>query len=71
MKVTFEEFEGCFSIDLGAENMEEAAKLVRFGMNRRNEVHSCHANITKGGGFSAEIVFGKSRRANSTVPKRP
>jgi len=70
MKATFGEHDGCFAIDLVAETKEEAAKLVRFGMNRTDEIRHCSARVTAQGEFSAVIVFGKSKRANSEVPRR-
>ena len=70
MKVEFSEHDGCFSIELMAETMEEAAKLVRFGMNRKAEVQHCTTNVNSSGSFEAGIVFGKSKRANNDVPLR-
>lgn len=69
MKITLIEFEGCFGIDLEAENMEEASKLVRFGMNR-TKVTTCGSDVYEGGKFTASLVFGKNRRGFCSVPKR-
>ncbi|MGN6555626.1 MAG: hypothetical protein ACTHLW_18110 [Verrucomicrobiota bacterium] len=68
MKAIFLEHEQCFTIEFEAENMQEAALLVRFGMNRTKEIRHASATVTKDGRFDAAIVFGKSKRANNYVP---
>lgn len=70
MKVTLIENDGCFAINLVAENMEEAAKLVRFGMNRTDEIRSASTSVYGAGGFESHLVFGKHKRSDSSVPKR-
>ena len=70
MKIQFTEHEGCFEISLTAETMQEAAGLVRFGMNRTNEIRSAGADVYKDGTFGSNVVFGKSKKANSNVPRR-
>jgi len=69
MKIIVTEFDRCFGFELTAENMAEAATLVRFGMNR-TEIRVCNASVCKDGMFGAHLVFGKSRRSDSAVPKR-
>ena len=71
MKIEFSEHDGCFAVDMSAETMEEAAKLARFGMNRTSEIRHCSAYVSAQGEFSASIIFGKSKRANNDIPKRP
>lgn len=70
MTIILSEHEGCFSFDCAAESREEAALLVRLGMNSTKEVRSIGATVDRGGGFSAHVVIGKHRKANSTVPRR-
>lgn len=69
MKVELHEYSGCFSISLVAETVEEAAKLVRMGMNSTKDLRylRTYAYDT---GVSADVVLGKSKRADSSVPKR-
>lgn len=69
MKTKLTEFDGCFEIQIEAENMDEAAALVRFGMNR-TQIRTCDASVFKGGDFKASVVFGKRKRGYCTVPKR-
>jgi hypothetical protein len=40
MKATISEFEGCFEINLEAEDIKDAAALVRFGLNSTKELRS-------------------------------
>ena len=70
MKFTLEEYEGCFSLNMQAETMAEAATLVRFGMNTTKELRSCSASAHKDGTFTAYVVVAKHRRACESVPKR-
>jgi len=70
MNITFAEHDGCFSFELEATNMAEAAFLVRFGMNRTKEVRHASAEVWKTGSFTAILTFGKSKKANSNVPTR-
>lgn len=69
MKITAKEHDGCFSFDISAETLAEAALLVRFGMNR-TKLRTSDSNARADGTFDASLVFGKSRRADSDVPKR-
>lgn len=71
MKFTLTEHDECFSFDLQAETMEEAATLTRFGMNRTSKINHCSAYANRSGEFHAAIVFKKSKRANNDIPKRP
>lgn len=70
MKVTVEESEGCFSIHVEAEDIKEAAVLTRMGMNARKEVRSFSTDVFQDGTFSAYVVFGKHRKANSGIIRR-
>lgn len=70
MKITFTENDGCFAINLVAENMQEAAQLVRFGMNRTDEIRSAATRAYESGRFDSHLVFGKHKHASCNVPKR-
>lgn len=70
MIITFVEHDGCFGIDLQAETLQEAAQLVRLGMNRKAEIQHCSSSVFKDGAFYASVVFGKHKRASEVVPKR-
>lgn len=70
MKAEALEFDGCFSIRLIAETMEEAAVLVRMGMNRTDEIRTAETSVNSESKFETCVVFGKSKRSNSYVPRR-
>lgn len=70
MKVDVVEQDGCFAITLSAENPVEMARLVRFGMNRTDKINSASTDVFADGSFTCHLVFAKSKRANSYVPKR-
>jgi hypothetical protein len=69
MKVTLTEHEGCFDIELVPETMQEVSQCVRFGMNR-TAVRSVNTHVFRDAEVRTNIVFGKSKRADSNVPKR-
>ena len=62
MKVTMNEYESCFSINLEAETMEDASVLVRFGMNGTKELIHKGANSYKDGTFYGSVTIGKRKR---------
>lgn len=70
MRTTITELDGCFSFDFVAETLEEAATLVRFGMNSLKEPRYKAAAMPKNGYANASIVFGKNKRADSIIPRR-
>ncbi len=70
MIIEFDEHEGCFAITMTAENMAEAAQLVRFGMNRTDKINSASSDVHQDGSFSSSLVFAKNKRANCAIPKR-
>jgi len=65
MKVHCNEHGGCFGFHLVAEDMKDAAFLVRFSQNATKEVR--HASVCPGetGSFTGSIVLGKRRRDRS------
>ena len=70
MTIELTEHEGCFGITMVAENMQDAATLVRFGMNAVREIRSHSATANEDGSFSAHLVLGKHKRASSYIPRR-
>lgn len=70
MKVKFAENDGCFAITMTAETVEDMTALVRFGMNRTDKINSASTNVFVDGAISSHLVFAKSKRANSDVPRR-
>lgn len=66
MLVNMQEFGGCFDVELTAETVEEAALLVRFGLNRTKEVRSAEAYATSGQ-ITGSIVLGKRKEAKSRI----
>ena len=70
MKLKFDEYEGCFSIELEAESLADAAFLVRMGMNTTQEIRVCGTTVMQNGDFYGHLVLAKNRRADSAVPRR-
>lgn len=69
MKAQFTEHEGCFSIDLQAENMQDAALLVRLGTNATSELRHLSTVVNQCGTFESSIVIAKRKQATSVVQK--
>lgn len=75
MKITLNEYEGCFCFDLEAETLNDAALLVRFGRNATKEVRSAATSVgeaNRDGNFpvTAYATIGKRKagsRAHFTV----
>lgn len=71
MKATLTEYYGCFSIELEAETLAEAAIITRAGMNSTKELRSLDAYVgAQDGTFVLSTVLAKSKKANGNVPKR-
>lgn len=70
MKVTFIEYDACFGVDLTAETKEEAAMLVRYGINRKKEIRCSGVRVTAKGDVSCYINIGKTRKPTDYVPKQ-
>lgn len=62
MKAKLTEYEGCFSIELTAEDLKEAAAIARMGSGSTMEVRTKCASASKEGEFTAHVVFGKDKR---------
>lgn len=68
MKVNFiNESKWDYSYELIAETVEEAAFIVRMGMNKTKKVHS-YSNVSETK-ISTYVVFGKKQRHGTTVPE--
>lgn len=70
MKITLKEWEGCFGFDLEAESMQDAALLVRMGMNATKEIRHISATANQDGTFHGSLVLGKHKSANNDIPRR-
>jgi hypothetical protein len=70
MKATLTEHEGCYSIELTPESQVEAVSLIRLGMNRTQEVRSANTHAHQDGTVTSYVTFGKSKRADSMIPRR-
>jgi hypothetical protein len=67
VKVEICEHDACFSIDLTAESVADAAILARMSMNRTTELRSCEADAFKDGVFGGYIVIGKRKNDKSWI----
>lgn len=70
MIIELTEHEGCFGFEMTAENMQDAALLVRFGVDGTKEVRHISATVDQGGAFAAALVMGKAKQANNYLPRR-
>jgi hypothetical protein len=69
MKITMTEHDGCFSFDMIAETMEDAALLVRFGVNHTKEFRHVGVVANRGGDFQAAVVIAARKDNNNLIPK--
>ena len=69
MKTTIREFEHCFFITMIAEDMAEAAKLVRLGINHTMEFQFLASTVNIHDEFLAEVRIGKMKRDTNQVPR--
>ena len=67
MKFTMIEHEGCFSFEMEAETMQDAALLVRFGTNATTEIRSISTSACKDGSFNSYCVIGKRKKADQYI----
>lgn len=76
MKATVTEYQGCFSIDLKAETLAEAATLVRMGVDARKKVQGIYAFVNEGKKdnageeFHSAVVLKKHGKSNNHLPRR-
>lgn len=69
MKISAHEYDGSFSISMTADTVEEAAFLVRMGMNRTNAISYCESSANKDGTFTGIMSVKKRARSNSVIPR--
>lgn len=67
VKVEVREYEGCFGIDLTPETIEEAALLIRLGINGTLELRSLNAAAHSSGRIDASLVIGKRKQQRANV----
>lgn len=69
MKLLYCEDEACFALDFDAETLEDAAFLVRLGMNSTNELRSLQSCVNQKGGFASSVVIAKRKQSTDTIQK--
>jgi hypothetical protein len=69
MKAIPHELEGCFSVELEAETLEDASWLVRLKTNYTKELRSVSAFVSESGRFSGTIVVGKSKNPVNSIQR--
>lgn len=69
MKITMTENSGCFAFNMEAENIIDAALLVRFAVNRTVEVRYANTYACEDGKFHGSLVIGKAKNATSEIRK--
>lgn len=69
MKIEIHENEKTFGLNMTAETVQDAALLVRFGMNATKKFYSS-SSAHKDGVFLGHIVITKHHRAESHIIKR-
>mgnify|MGYP001214759683 FL=1 len=62
-----QEYDGCFSMDMRAETVAEAAQLARLKMNGTKEMRGIYVYADKDGTFSGSVVIGKSKKDTSEL----
>lgn len=67
MKITLQEYDGCFSFDMEAETLKDAALLVRMGINATKEIRFLSAIAPSDGDFRGIVVIGKRKRPTAEV----
>ena len=70
MKAIVREFDGCFSVDIDAENMEEAAVLIRMAMNSVLKFRTLETWVPQGAQISMAIVTPKKKNSTNAVRSR-
>jgi len=69
MRITMIENDGCFAFNMAAENMQDAAMLVRYATNVTQEVRETSTAVGKDGTFLGYCVFGKRKNASAYVTR--
>lgn len=66
MKVRIIEYEGCYDLRFEAEDLKEAAALVRFKLNATKQIRTIHADAhtdTIRGG----VVIGRRKQVENSI----
>ena len=58
---------GSFGIDFEAENLEDAALLVRFGINFTKEVIYASTDASSDGRITSCVVIGKKKKSEGQI----
>jgi len=64
------EHDGCFSFEMAAETMADAALLTRYATNVTDNVRNAGAYANKDGTFNGHCVLAKRRKASSDIVRR-
>ena len=67
MKINLNEYGGSFDLEIEAETKEDAAALVRLGMNHLQELRTCMTYVYSTGAIVASVVIGKSKKPTTIV----
>jgi hypothetical protein len=70
MIIQLKEHEGCFAFELTPETTQDAALIVRLGINATKEVRHLSAAVNSDGTFGGTLVLGKHKAANNHIPRR-
>ena len=69
MKMTAQEFDGQYNIDLEAETLEDAGFIVRLAMNTAHRAPCIFSYVSAKGEFSGGIYFDKRKDSQGTIIK--
>lgn len=69
MKVMLHDEDASFWIELEAESMEDAARIVRFGVGATKEILHTSASANKNGRFTCTIGIGRYKGSGASIPK--
>jgi hypothetical protein len=67
MKAAVCEFDGCFSIELRPETLEEVTMLSRMKMNCKKEIRTMETSFRKDGSVETYIVFPRAKRSRCVI----
>ncbi|HSI08810.1 MAG TPA: hypothetical protein VK985_09465 [Rariglobus sp.] len=70
MRIEILETDHCFTIEVHAETMAEAATLTRIGMNTTKNEARLTTYVDREGSFSSFVALKKGKRAAAEVPHR-
>lgn len=70
MVVEFNEHDGCFEMFLKPENLDDAKKLVRIGLNSKSKPARIYSSCYEKGGINCSIVVPKIKNDISSIKPR-